>query len=281
MTNAIERVSPVIHDGIEFYCSMNGEETGMSQTGLAKFVGLPATSLQRLLESFGLATQTESDLDVLASFQLGIYCENLVGMNQRAPTRIIKADFCGELCAYVAYEYKGGNKIARYSLKRFASSGIQNFIQKVTGHQKIEGQSENLTLIVSMLRDLTKDVGEMRVELGKTAGYRTAKVFYPGLSFIPEDSLEDDTVLMIEGDLSWYTITEALVELFPNISFDKGAKVSIGKMVAATWKSLKQEYPTKIIRYSDKGTKKAPVAGYPASFLPLIKNDVNKFVICG
>jgi hypothetical protein len=219
---------------------------------------------------------------------VSIFHENIVGIKDTSGAhggRILKAEFCADFCTFAAYEYNGGNKIARYSLGKFATSGIKTFIQEATGYKTVSSSSEMSTILAvlqrmdNQLSQNTKDLYEVRIELAKTAGYRSAKVFYPGLDFIPENDVEDDTLCLPGEDRSWYTVPEAMAQLFPNMTFTNGNKISIGMMVAGSWKTLKRELPTKVVRLSKAGYKAPAIAAYPASFLPVIKNDIIKFIV--
>ena len=224
--------------------------------------------------------------DELAKWRTeSIYCEGISANDEFAPDQaspIIKAEFCADFCAYIAYDYSGGNKQAKFALKKFATSGIKNFIQELSGFKKVSDSSDTQQ-ILSMLVGMQTQINEMSTKLDKAQGYFKASVSYPGLeAWLNDESIIDgdnDTLCLPESDHSWYTIEEAIEQLFPNIKFEKGNRISIGMMVAATWKSLHQTLPTKVVRVNDKGHKKAPVAAYPSSFIPFIKNDVIKFIV--
>jgi hypothetical protein len=281
----IEKVQPTTIDNIEFYCSINGEDTGMSHTGLFKFTGIARTTGRRLIGVLNDCGQHVFTGSLERWNTVSIFHENLLGVNDGKGGQILKAEFCADFCTFAAYEHNGGNKIARYSLSKFATSGIKTFIQEATGFKTVKPSSEMSTILAvlqrmdNQLSQNTKDLHEVRIELAKTAGYRTAKVFYPGLGFIPEDPIEDDTLCLPGEDTSWYTVPEAMAELFPNMTFTNGNKISIGMMVSGSWKTLKQELPTKVVRLNKAGYKAPPIAAYPASFLPVIKNDIIKFIV--
>ena len=282
MTTQIEKVSPTKQDGIEFYCSANGEETGMSHSGLFKFVGIPRTTGQRLIGLNYSGAQHVFPESLERWNTVSIFHTNIVGVKDTTDAqsgRIIKAEFCADFCSYIAYEYNGGNKVARYSLKKFASSGIKNFIHELSGFKTVSPSSE-MNQILSILGGMQTQISDMSTKLDKAQGYFKATVSYPGLeAWLNDDTIEEDTLCLPESDQSWYTIEEACTQLFPNITFEKGTRISIGMMVAATWKSMHQSLPIKVVRLDGNGYRRPPVAAYPASFLPLIKNDVIKFVV--
>ncbi len=279
MTNQVEKVSPADYDGIEFYCSANGEETGMSHRGLFKFVGIPRTTGQRLIGVLDKPAQHKFPESLERWNAVSIFHDNITGSNDAKGAHIIKAEFCADFCSYIAYEYNGGNKIARYSLKKFAAIGIKTFIQELSGFKTVSPSSE-INQILSILGGMQTQISDMSTKLDKAQGYFKASVTYSGLeAWLGDETMADDMLYLPDSDPSWYTIEEAINQLFPNITFEKGTRISVGMMVAATWKSMHQSLPTKVVRLDDKGYRRPPVAAYPASFLPLIKNDVIKFVV--
>jgi hypothetical protein len=267
MNDTIERIVPVQVNGIEFYCSINGEKTGMSQAGLAKFVGMPRSSLQRLLADIEDAAQNEGHNSLKTIALVPKFHTDLIGHKQNA-AHILTAEFCVEICAYVAYEYKGGNQTARYSLKKFAVSGMNNFIKEVTNHRKV-GDLSQTNEILSRLVD---SVDKMQVKLGQCGGYLKARVEYPGLEkwMNSIDQAIDDTKLL-EGNIPLFTLSEAMEKMYPGMTFSRGQRSGVGRAIAETYKNMKLEPAHQIKRLDDKGYHQGWVCGYPETMFPVIK----------
>jgi hypothetical protein len=268
MTNTIERVSPVQIDGIEFYCSLDGEKTGMSVAGLAKFVGMPRMTLRDVLTQID-NPGGESNQETLKAIALvPKYHTEILGDKQGGVGQVLTAEFCAEVCAYIAYEHKGGNATARYSLKKFTASGINNFIKEVTGHRKV-GDLSQTNEILSRLVD---SVDKMQVKLDQCGGYLKARVEYPGLEkwMNAIDTAVEETK-QLEGDVPLYTLSEAMEKIYPGMTFSRGQRSGVGGAIAETYKNMKLAPAQQIKRLDDKGYQQGWVCGYPETMFPVIK----------
>ena len=91
MSNQIEKVAPVTVEGIEFYCSSDGVNTGMSQTGLSKFANVHRKSVYNVLSLLD-STAIEELPEWLKPWKLvNVYYSNLLGTSNNKTAQILKA----------------------------------------------------------------------------------------------------------------------------------------------------------------------------------------------
>jgi hypothetical protein len=199
------------------------------------------------------------------------YHTELIGTrhnNVHGAAQILTAQFCAEICAYAAYEYKGGSPTAKYSLKKFAASGMNNFIKEVTGHKKV-GDLSQTNEILSRLVD---SVDKMQIKLDQCGGYLKARVEYPGLEkwMNAIDPAVEETK-QIEGEVPLFTLSEAMDKIYPGMTFSRGQRSGVGRAIAETYKNMKLAPAQQIRRLDKKGYQQGWVCGYPETMFPVIK----------
>jgi hypothetical protein len=115
-------------NGIEFYTIAATGESGMSQTGLAILCGVARQTLQSMLKT--LAEKAPAEIlkpwvgKPLTLAERGILEGKSVGK-----LNIYAADFCAAVIQHYAF---AGNKTAQVSLTKFATIGINLWIQGIT-----------------------------------------------------------------------------------------------------------------------------------------------------
>lgn len=271
MATSIEKVKATNIDGIEFYCSSNGEQTGMSQTGLAKFCGLPKSTVWRLLSAIDANDSKKIPEGLKHLALVDIYHGNLHGYTGGAPSAIVSAEVCAEICAWAAYEFNGGNKVARFSLKKFAATGIKNFIQEVTGFLTIGAESNTNAILLSLIGKMDAKLDCIETRLERTEGYLKARVEYPGL----KDWMESIDIVseqpLLEGSVELYTINEAIAKIYPGTTLSRAHKTSLSRTVMEVYRAMKLDPPAQVIRPNKVGYNSPPVNAFPETMFPVIK----------
>lgn len=164
MTN-IEKVAPQIIDGIEMYVSSSGQ-SGVSQSALAKLCGIAEAPLRRLLSDRPkMALILEKDMPTA-----DLYLD-LTSNNQ---AKIIKSEVASEIIAYYAISAVNKTEISLYSLKKFASRGMDNWIKDCVRYVEAQGNAESK--LFDLLAVMGADIKEMKADLASTSGYRAARI---------------------------------------------------------------------------------------------------------
>ena len=117
-------------DGIAFYTDLATGASGMSHSGLAKFVGVARQAIDGLLENLAKSTPEQVKSDTLRPFA-GKNCYLSTGGLHNAS--VIKDDVCAAIVEYYAFESRKRTDVALYAFKRFARMGIRSLIHGVTG----------------------------------------------------------------------------------------------------------------------------------------------------
>lgn len=285
MTNAIERVKPSTVDGIEMYCSLDGQRTGMTVRGLVRFTGIARTTLRRLLSAIdqgGPFEEGKPDVEIPETLQC-LNLENLyhsgisATLDRSGGSSILTSYACAKICNWAATDYNGGVEIAKFSASKFLENGLTNFIREATGYtdQSLDTKAilASLSILTQGMARLEGEMKEVKTELATTNGYRVLRIDYPGLKQFTESLNESDPCqpCLPCDDQSLYTIDEAIKELYPRLKIGTNEKISLGMMVAGTYKTMKHTLPPKVRRLNAKGQKLPIVSAYPADFLPVIR----------
>jgi hypothetical protein len=278
MTVSIEKVKATIVDDIELFCSNDGKRTGMSQSGLARFTGIPKRTMSRIIEAitFGGTVAAYKGLEHLAL--VDIYVEKLVGASYIGSVSVIKAEICAEICAWAAYEYNGGNKTARFSLKKFAASGIQKFIQEATGFETIAEGSTTNDLLLSLMGEMQTDMRAMNLKLTKADNYFKARIEWPGMEQWIEESGLNDIEMAIEGTPELFTLNEAIAKIYPGTVLSKPHKTGLSRSISEVYKAMKLAPPVQVIRLNKVGYNSPPVNAFPETMFPIIKACFGRLV---
>lgn len=114
-------VKPSIVEGVELYATPLGN--GMSQVGLARFVGVDEKSIRDLLNNI-----YQGNVPELINYADTPLYLPVAGFKN---AKIVRSDVCAEICSY--YVYEKNNEVARFSIKKFASIGIDSWIKQEVG----------------------------------------------------------------------------------------------------------------------------------------------------
>jgi DNA-binding XRE family transcriptional regulator len=115
-------------DGVELFTVQATGESGMSQSGLAILAGVTKQSINALIKGLNPSGKTPSE-------SLKPWVGNALSLSsntekQGGEVQILKSEFCAAVIQHYAF---AGNKVAQFSLTRFAGMGIDKWIQQQTG----------------------------------------------------------------------------------------------------------------------------------------------------
>lgn len=109
-TQKIELVSPVVVDDIELYISSDGKESGMSISGLSRFIGKPESTVRTRLKPILGAVRKDND-DFTPLEDVSSIPESLKHLAGKTFTvrgannaKIIPSYVCSEFIRYYAFE---------------------------------------------------------------------------------------------------------------------------------------------------------------------------------
>lgn len=120
-------------DEVEFFTVETTGESGMSQSGLALMCGVAGSTISRFEKS--LLRESYSEEVKLLLEQASVLLRQgsyLVNGKVIPNLKIYKSTFCAVVIQHYALK---GNKAAIFSLTKFASIGIDTWIQSITGWQ--------------------------------------------------------------------------------------------------------------------------------------------------
>jgi hypothetical protein len=176
MLGQVEKVSPVTVEGIEFYCSSDGLNTGMSQTGLSKFANVHRKSVYNVLSLLD-STAIEELPEWLKPWKLvNVYYDNLLGSNSTKTAQILKADFCADYIEQLAFHHEKPNQGALLSFRKFARIGISSFIKDVTGYRYLFSSQSDIQTILGIVKSLEQK-HSLAILVGQA--YKTLKLGSP------------------------------------------------------------------------------------------------------
>lgn len=132
----------------------------MTQSGLAVFIGLNSTSIDRLVERYSNPHKDIPEtLEALRSKGLAI--RSVPNGTGGKPVGFIPAELCEAIIWHYMTEAKQvSDEVrakARYSYRKFATVGIKAWILQVTGFKSNEGQD-----IAGMLQTIMTQMSEMK-----------------------------------------------------------------------------------------------------------------------
>jgi hypothetical protein len=261
MSKSIERVQPQEVNGIEFYISNDGSQAGVSQVGLAKLIGIPETSMRRLLSDRQNIDVNmyydDSNPDVVSGKAFAITS------NQNA--RVVTQEACVKLITEQAMK---GNKIARHSLQKFASIGFNTWVKEVVGY----GRGGDMAKLQATMENLMGMVGNLSAKFDKmeeeTKAYRSVVVHRQGLKEWME--LEDAAKAsdLLESSDS-FTLAEYLRDQ-KKISFNKSQMGLFANKVSYIYRAMQKEAPGKKQGLRPDGRLAPATNAYTAKDLPIL-----------
>ena len=256
-------------DGIEFYVSIDGTQSGMSESGLARLCGVDRSSVHNLLQKAAADKKVPETL------------KPILGKDFYLPTdadknaQVIPADICALVIEYYAFESKAANDTAKFSFRKFASKGICSWIKEVTGYR--EGQIPESKEILSLLQQLLVKVDNLEKDSKeyKNLRGRSVKVF-PALDRTLEELATEEECLPEENPQN-YTLVEWIAKSKKGVLLDNSSKHRLALLVSETYKSVTGNEPKREHR-QNKETKKRTnsVSVYSYIEFPILQLAWNK-----
>jgi hypothetical protein len=259
----LEIVKPIIENEVEFYVSKDGKQRGISQTGCARLCGIDESVLRRHLKGLGDRTKTPSK-----SLEHLIGAELYLGLTSEKQAKVLDSKVVASLIAYYAFERN--NEAAKYSLSKFASMGIDTWIDKITGSLE-SAQS------MMMLNSINETMGKLMVSMRnlekieeETQGYRKATVTLPLLEkWMNElDDAEKKKILAASEDR--FTIKEAVAQFYPGTTYSETILRKLSLKVGQTIAALSDKPVPKKDTPNARGFS-MKVNSYTAEQLPLVR----------
>jgi hypothetical protein len=126
-------ITRVERDGVEFFTIDATGESGMSESGLARLCGVARQTVNELLQNW-IAGKTRpeclkafTDKDFRSQVRL-----QARGLNHAT---VVRAEVCAAVIEHYAFESRRKTKEALFAFRKFATMGIQTWIQGITGWQ--------------------------------------------------------------------------------------------------------------------------------------------------
>lgn len=238
MSSNIELVQPQFIDGIEFYVSKDGSQIGISQSGVARLCGVGENSLRPLLAS--LSVRDKVGVETLKD----ILPEDLyLAISSNHQAKVIPAKTAARIIEYYAFESKASNETALFSLRKFATTGIETWVKNITNHDINTDKP-----VLDVLQQILTEISDLKLIATETETYRKVKVEYAGLNLLlkkyeeNEKSLESTCPVLPES-LEMFTVAEIVKINFPFLIVKRGDILAIGRTCVSLFKLLAQERP--------------------------------------
>lgn len=263
----LSAVRPVFFNDIELYVSHLG--CGMSQSGLGRFVGTSESTIRELLSNL----QQGKGYDSLSH----LYGKELfVNITTTNNANVVKSSVCAAICQYFAYDSKLPLDAAKFSLEKFATMGIDNWIKS-----NAKSKNDNLNInellaqtlrLQQQLLDEQKTTIRLQNEVMERNKYvSNAIADSPGLERLLESS-QNKPLLLAEADDSdenWLTLRDWLNRKGLTIS-DKMYR-QLRLKVSQVFETMKDRQARRVYRQTERGNSIKP-ATYHLSELHFIES---------
>ena len=277
--STLEIVSPTIVDGIEFYVSADGKQSGVSQAGLARLCGVGTSTINQISTDVqGSGASAKAPVELVKQLSRNTFHLPLTSTKQ---VKVIDSKAAARIIRYYAFETKRPTKEAKYSLGKFAEIGIDTWIKEVTGFAESNDIAGMFKSISSQLNLMASEITEMKVQLIQTEGYRAARVELGGLrewmeTIEAKEFLESSK--KIDEAEPVYTLNEWALMAQDGLILSRSNKHSIANMVSSVYKMMALEMPPKKQMLNAKGHKLPPVQAYPEKHFVLLNLCYSKLV---
>ena len=259
--STLEIVSPTIVDGIEFYVSADGKQSGVSQAGLARLCGVGTSTINQISTDVqGSGASAKAPVELVKQLSRNTFHLPLTSTKQ---VKVIDSKAAARIIRYYAFETKRPTKEAKYSLGKFAEIGIDTWIKEVTGFAESNDIAGMFKSISSQLNLMASEITEMKVQLIQTEGYRAARVELGGLrewmeTIEAKEFLESSK--KIDEAEPVYTLNEWALMAQDGLILSRSNKHSIANMVSSVYKMMALEMPPKKQMLNAKGHKLPPLS---------------------
>ena len=254
-------------NGINFYVSTDGKESGMSQRGLSKLCGINQRSISRLLKLVGQGEQ--EDVSKIPE-RLIPHSKTAVTLEHtsHAVANFIPSRFCSDIIKYYAFDLK--NEVALYSCEKFMDVGLDVWIKQVVGFSEDSKSLALLESINSTMGKLMVKVERLEEIEVRTEGYRRATITLPLLERWMNALSDEAAAKILEPAEELYTVKEALDKMFPGLILDKTSMKKLALKVGQTITALSDRPNLKKKTLNGKGYF-MEVNAYSEVQLPLIR----------
>lgn len=236
-------------DGITFYISNDGKQTGVSISGLERLLGLTDNGTlfsgkNKLLDDCQNNTLRETIPESLQPIWGKVFNPSAVGLDG---AKIINSEAMVGIIEYYAFEKN--NQIAKHSYRAFAKIGADNWIKQTVSYTVNEKQDEML----NMLRLLHQDMQIVKTKVDKLERLDGITVtLYPGAKHINDGLASTNQLMLMDNCL--YSGKDWLTS--KGVKLTRGGYISFGHLVAQTYKTLTGKNPQ--IKYVTKPRKNKP-----------------------
>lgn len=293
-TESLEIVKPTIVNDIEFYVSIDGKQSGVSQRGLARLVGVSQEYMRGLLaeiERLGSATADFSDNEITSvsapikkaalAIHEGLSLTLYLPLTSSNSAKVVQSKTAARIIRYYAYHADRKLETAVFSYDKFAEIGIDTWIKKVTKYTESSNTEALLLTMSQTLNVLVADIAQMKAELFNTEGYRSARVELKGLKIWMETiEAEEFKQLQLPSttEEELFTLNEWAYLAHDEMVLPRSKKHALANIISSTYKLMALEAPKKVVRLNAKGVKLPPVQAYPRRHFVLINMCFTKLV---
>lgn len=287
MPQSSENIQPQVIDGIEFYVSNDGAESGMSIRGLAKFVGVSKTTVSNLINKLEKPADTteSSSPSNLNTSNMPEWLEPFVGTEFLLSTngaKVIPSTLCESIIFYYAYDSKDVSadvqSQARLAHRKFAQYGLHKFILQASGFVERSDISAMKNLLTEVLGEI-KDLKSFKEDGIKFRSIRQSTMQMPGLDEMLDElgSEEYQERLLIEqadskdDEDSDEQLSVAGWLNKKGITLSRHNYLALSKSVAANFKAATRKEPQKKHFRNKDGTTTYNVFVYEPQFFPILQ----------
>ncbi|MCA6430221.1 MAG: hypothetical protein IM613_12370 [Cytophagales bacterium] len=268
----IEIVKPCIDEnGIEFYVSRDGTQTGVSISGLARLCGVDESSIRNIIKS----VREEKNTRALKNYTGQLFHLQMTSEQQ---AKIVTTEAASYIIFYYAFESSVANDTAKFTAKQFATMGMHNWVKQVTGFAEendIRSLTATVNSLVTSVDSLTQEVKSWRtVKRVADESMNGVRLLIKEIEKSEADRLEEEYVLA-PVDIKTWSLTEWLAE-FKGVTLDSNRMKGLGRSVAETYKSMTQEPIMKDYRIVNGN--QAKVAVYSKKDFPILSVAFTKFM---
>lgn len=269
-----ESVSPVIaENGVEFYISNDGSKSGVSQAGLARLCGVTEVSIRRLVGGARLSSTSKA----LESFTGDVFHLDLTSDQQ---AKIITAEAATRIISYYAFNSNAANETAKFTLMKFATQGMHNWIKEISRFSA-DSDDKSLTTtmnaLISSVNALTAEVKDWKT-VRRVADNRMGGINILVDEIVKREAEKEDIFNPKElaGNIPNWSLAEWLLE-FRGTTLSKGKMSGLGRMTCETYKSLKQKDPLKDYRIVNGN--KSLVSVYTRDDFAILQVAYSKYIL--
>jgi hypothetical protein len=272
--SVIEKVKPIVVDGVEFYVSNDGKESGMSISGLANFLSLDRKAISYMVDKL-LSDDGNGELPKCLKPFTGMgFMVGIVGNNN---AKIIPARLCEGLLYYYAYESTNVSDEVRKKAtdihRQAAQVGLHETFKKVSGYIEENNETKLLEQFKQLYSEL-KSLNEFASEY--KAIKNTTTTFMPGCAELLDDIVTNDDNLLLPTETGALSIEGWLHSKGITLTATKFRQLA--HMTSATFKSMVKQDPGRTHFKLANGKTKYNVSVYEPQHFAIIQMCLGKIL---